>query len=66
MLSAYSIVLRRYFTLPHIGTAVPWCSPYPIPACESWEELQRWYRRAAELLPDAGQVMVPAVAAPLE
>lgn len=48
-------------------------SPYPIPACESWEELQRWYRRAAELLPDAGQVMAPAgarggqaVAAPVE
>ena len=48
-------------------------SPYPIPACESWEELLRWYRCAAELLPDAGHVMASAdvhdgqaIAAPLQ
>lgn len=35
-------------------------SPYPIPACESWEELLAWYRCAAALLPDAGHVTVAA------
>ncbi len=31
-------------------------SPYPIPVCVSWEELLRWYGRAAELLPEASYV----------